>query len=279
MIEDRMLPLEKVDPAYCDRGIYFGDGVYEVMRSYDGKLFAFEEHIQRFAQSLAGIEINGIDLDDIRSRVRSAFAQANIPNAKIYWHITRGSGPRDHCGGSDLTPNFFLTVVELNDAAAAEEKKKGIAVSTHPDWRWKRCDIKSLNLLANVLARRDAQKKGCSEAILFDEQGLITEGSASAFFVIFGKTLQTAPLTANILPSITRAFVFDAAGRVGMEILEKSFTPHDAATASEMFIAVTTKDIVPIVKFDESKIGDGTPGPCTKKLAEEFRNQIGRHCS
>jgi D-alanine transaminase len=279
MIDNRTLPLEKVDSAYCDRGIYFGDGVYEVMRSYNGKLFAFEEHMQRFAQSLAGIEIDGIDLDDIRARVRRGFKEAKIANAKIYWHITRGSGPRDHCGHSSLTPNFFLTVMELNDAAADDEKKKGIAVSTHPDWRWKRCDIKSLNLLANVLARRDAQKKGCSEAILFDEQGLVTEGSASAFFVIFGKTLQTAPLTANILPSITRGFVLDAAKSVGLEILEKSYTPHDAATAAEMFIAVTTKDIVPVVKFDESKIGDGTPGPSTKKLAEEFRKQIGRHCS
>jgi D-alanine transaminase len=278
MIEDKIVPFEQLDPAYLDRGTFFGDGVYEVMRSYNGKLFAFEEHIQRFAQSLAGIEIDGIDLDDVRSRVRCAFERAKIPNAKIYWHITRGSGPRDHCGGNDLKPNFFLTVMELNDSGAADEKEKGIAVSTHPDWRWKRCDIKSLNLLANVLARRDAQKKGCSEAILFDEQGLITEGSASAFFVIFGKTLQTAPLTANILPSITRAFVFDAAGRVGLEILEKSFTPHDAATAAEMFIAVTTKDIVPVVKFDDSKIGNGTPGPYTKKLIEEFRNQISRHC-
>ena len=83
--------------------------------------------------------------------------------------------------------------MELNDAAAAEEKKKGISVSTHPDWRWKRCDIKSLNLLANVLARRDAQKKGCAEAILFDEQGLVTEGSASAFFAIFGQDIADRP--------------------------------------------------------------------------------------
>jgi D-alanine transaminase len=279
MIEDRIVPLEKLDPAYCDRGTYFGDGVYEVMRSYNGKMFAFEEHIQRFAQSLAGIEIEGIDLDTIRLRVRSAFDHAKIPNAKIYWHITRGSGPRDHCGSKDLKPNFFLTVMELNDAAAEEEKKKGIAVSTHPDWRWKRCDIKSLNLLANVLARRDAQKKGCSEAILFDEQGLITEGSASAFFAIFGQTLQTAPLTANILPSITRGFVFESAQNAGLTILEKSFTPHEAATAPEMFIAVTTKDIIPVVKFDESKIGDGTPGIYTRKLMAEFKSRIARHCS
>lgn len=279
MIQDKIVPHEKLDPAYCDRGIYFGDGVYEVMRSYNGKLFAFEEHMQRFAQSLAGIEIDGVDLAEIKSRVRLAFEAAKTPNAKIYWHITRGSGPRDHCGHSSLKPNFFLTVSELHDAAAAEEKAKGIAVSTHPDWRWKRCDIKSLNLLANVLARRDAQKKNCAEAILFDEQGLVTEGSASAFFVIFGQTLQTAPLTANILPSITRSFVLEAAQRIGLEVLQRSFTPQDAGNATEMFIAVTTKDIVPIIKFDDSKIGTGMPGPYTKKLMDEFQKHIADHCS
>jgi D-alanine transaminase len=279
MIQDKVVPFEKLDSAHCDRGIYFGDGVYEVMRSYNGKLFAFEEHMQRFAQSLAGIEIDDVDLTVIRSRVRLAFEQAKIPNAKIYWHITRGSGPRDHCGKGDLQSNFFLTLTELNDAAAAEEKTGGIAVSTHPDWRWKRCDIKSLNLLANVLARRDAQKKGCSEAILFDEQGLITEGSASAFFVLFGQTLQTAPLTANILPSITREFVLEAAGHIGISVIQKSFTPQDAAVATEMFIAVTTKDIVPIVKFDGRKIGNGKPGKHTKMLMEEFQKHIVSHCS
>jgi D-alanine transaminase len=279
MIQDKVIPFENLDHAYCDRGIYFGDGVYEVMRSYDGRLFAMEQHMQRFAQSLAGIEIDGIDLARTRSRVRLAFEQAAIANAKIYWHITRGSGPRDHCGHGELQPNFFLTVTELNDDAAAKEKAKGIAVSTHPDWRWKRCDIKSLNLLANVLARRNAQKKQCSEAILFDEQGLVTEGSASAFFAVFGKTLQTTPLTANILPSITRAFVLDVAQAAGLEVLEKSFTPQEAAGASEMFTAVTTKDIVPVVKFDESKIGGGVPGPYTKKLMAEFQKIIVSHCT
>jgi D-alanine transaminase len=279
MIQDKILPFEKLDASYCDRGIYFGDGVYEVMRSYDGRLFAFEEHMQRFGQSMAAIEINGIELSEIRRRIRLAFEQARIPNAKIYWHITRGSGPRDHCGHHNLKANFFLTVTELNESATAEEKAKGIAVSTHPDWRWKRCDIKSLNLLANVLARRDAQKKGCSEAILFDEQGLVTEGSGSAFFAIFGDILQTTPLSANILPSITRGFVIEAARSIGMEILEKSYTPQDAAKASEMFIAVTTKDIVPVVKFDDAVIGTGMPGVHTKKLITEFHKHINKHCS
>ena len=208
MIQDRILAVEELEPAYLDRGTYFGDGVYEVVRSYNGKIFALEEHLQRFAGILAAIGITEVDIDRIRCRVRRAFDTAGISSAKIYFHITRGSAPRSHICDASLEPNFFLTVTELPDDT--EEKSKGIAVSTHPDWRWKRCDIKSLNLLANVLALADAAKKGCAEAILVDEAGLITEGASSAFFAIFGRKLQTAALTANILPSITRKFEIDA---------------------------------------------------------------------
>jgi len=294
MIQDRIVPVEELELVYLDRGIYFGDGVYEVVRSYDGKIFALQEHLQRFASSLAAIEIIGVDIGQIRQRVQKAFDAAGIANAKIYFHITRGSAPRDHICDANLEPNFFLTVTELLDNT--EEKTNGIAVSTYPDWRWKRCDIKSLNLLANVLACLDAARKGCAEAILVDEACLITEGSHSAFFAIFGcrtncshsdtfnhqragfhrhqsigAALQTAPLTANILPSITRKFAIKAAQNVGLEVLEKSLTPQQAGSADELFIAVTTKDIVPVVRFDDKIIGDGKPGKYCKMLIQEFR--------
>jgi len=269
MIQEKIVPVEELEPIYLDRGIYFGDGVYEVVRSYNGKIFALEEHLQRFANSLAAIGITAVDINQIRQRVQKAFDAAGIANAKIYFHITRGSALREHTYDPDLKPNFFLTVTEQTDDT--EEKNKGIAVSTHPDWRWKRCDIKSLNLLANVLARQDATRKGCAEAILVDEAGLITEGSHSAFFAIFGQTLQTAPLTANILPSITRIFVIKAGKNIGLEVLEKSLTHQQAASADELFIAVTTEDIVPVVRFDDRIIGNGKPGKYTKLLIQEFR--------
>lgn len=268
MIEDKIVPAAELEPIYLDRGFYFGDGVYEVVRSYEGKIFALEEHLQRFANSLAAIGITGVNIDRIRQRVQKAFEAAGISDAKIYFHITRGSAPRKHTYDAGLKPNFFLTVTELEDFA--EEKTKGIAVSTHPDWRWKRCDIKSLNLLANVLARQDAVGKGCAEAILVDEEGLITEGAGSAFFAVFGRSLQTAPLAGNILPSITRKFAIEAGKNIGLEIIEKSLTPQQAGQADELFIAVTTKDIVPAVKFDGKVIGDGKPGRYTKLLAAEF---------
>jgi D-alanine transaminase len=240
------------------------------VRSYEGKIFALEEHLQRFADSLAAIQIPEVDIHQIRSRVLKAFDTAGIPNAKIYFHITRGSAPRSHTWERDLKPNFFLTVTELPDDT--ESKANGITVSIHPDWRWKRCDIKSLNLLPNVLARADADGKGCEEAILVDEAGLITEGAGSAFFAVAGRTLQTAPLTANILPSITRKFAIEAGKKMELEITEQSLTPQQAASANELFIAVTTKDIVPVVKFDGRLVGNGKPGKYTKLLIEEFHS-------
>ena len=270
MIQDKIVPFEQLDPARLDRGIFFGDGVYEVVRSYDGRIFTLEEHLQRFSNSLAAIDIKAVDLDEIRSRVQKAFEAADIPNAKIYFHITRGTAPREHAWDEHLEPNFFLTVTELSDST--EEKAKGIAVSSHPDWRWKRCDIKSLNLLPNVLARQDAARKGCAEAILVDEAGFITEGAASAFFAVIGETLQTAPLKANILPSITRKFAIQAGENVGLQILEESLTPGQACDADELLIAVTTKDIVPVVKFDGKEIGNGRPGEYTTRIMQEFRS-------
>ncbi len=268
MVQDEIVGLQELSPAYLDRGIFFGDGVYEVLRSYNGKIFALDEHLKRFADSLAAVEIEGVDIEKIRCRVLKAFEAAGIPDAKIYFHITRGSGQRSHIFSPSMEPNFFLTVSELDDGTKANTE--GIAVSTHPDWRWKRCDIKSLNLLANVLARQNAAKKGCEEAILVDESGLITEGAGSAFFAIFGRKLQTAPLTANILPSITRDFIIKAGRNIGLEIIEESFTPQQAVEADELFIAVTTRDVIPVVKFNEKIIGDGKPGRITKSLGEEF---------
>jgi D-alanine transaminase len=268
MVNDRFVPIETLDPAYCDRGLYFGDGVYEVLRSYNGKIFALDEHMERFAASMAAIRITGIDIRTVRQRVEQAFKAAGLPNAKIYFHVTRGSAPRNHTWDPSLKPNFFLTVSKAGDSH--KEKTQGIVVCTHPDLRWKRCDIKSLNLLPNVLARQDAADRGCDEAILVNEAGFITEGAGSAFFAISRRALQTAPLSANILPSITRKFVVKAAQNVGMAIEECCLTPKQAAAADELFLAVTTKDIVPVVRFDGTAIGDGKPGPLTKALTTEF---------
>jgi D-alanine transaminase len=271
MIDDRILPMAELAGPYLDRGLYFGDGVYEVVRSYDGRIFALDEHLARFDRSLGEIQIAGVDIESVRQKVLSTVDRADYPNAKIYFHVTRGSEPRDHLPEQDTTPNFLLTVSELKDDP--EAKEKGIAVSTQPDWRWKRCDIKSLNLLANVLARIEAQKKGASEAILVGDDGMITEGAGSAFFAIDGKekAIITRPLGNEILPSITRAMVMQVARNAGLSVVEKALTPQQAAECDELFIAVTTKDIMPVVQFDGIEIGNGTSGSITKRLMDEFQ--------
>jgi D-alanine transaminase len=273
MIDDTIQPLDEVDSAHMDRGIFFGDGVYEVFCSYGGRIFALAEHLRRFSSSMAAIGITGVNIELIRSRVLKAFETAKIADATIYFHITRGSAPRNHTVPPDLKPNFFLTVTEHKENT--EAKTRGIAVSTHPDLRWKRCDIKSLNLLPNILARREAAEKGCAEAILVDQAGEITEGASSAFCAIFGKTLQTAPLDTNILPSITRNFVIKAAENIGLQTMQKSLTPQEAASADELLIASTTREIMPVVRFDDTEIGEGKPGPTVRKLMEEFAKFTG----
>ncbi|MDD5010945.1 MAG: aminotransferase class IV [Phycisphaerae bacterium] len=271
MVGDRFIEAEKLDSAYLDYGTFFGDGVYEVLRSYDGRIFALEEHLVRFKRSLEEVDIEGIDIETVRQRVLKAFEKFKKPNTKIYFHITRGAGPRDHAT-EGLEPRFFLLISEVEDAG--EQKQKGISVITAPDTRWKRCDIKSLNLLPNVLAKRLAHKRGCGEAIFVDDKGFITEGASSAFFAIFGGKLQTSPLATNILPSITRQFVLRIYRNAGLELLEKQIKAEDAAGADELFIAVSSKDIVPVVKFNEIQIADGKVGKYTKLLMDEFAKLV-----
>ncbi|HPS54588.1 MAG TPA: aminotransferase class IV [Sedimentisphaerales bacterium] len=269
MVDDKIVDAEKLDKVHFDRAMFFGDGVYEVIRSYNGKIFALEDHMLRFSNSLKAIGITAVTAEQVQEKVLKAFEVANLANAKIYFHVTRGSGPRKHEWDNNLKPNFFLTIDELGDFTAV--KNKGIAVSTYPDLRWKRCDIKSLNLLANVIAKQDAAEKGYQEAILVDDRGFITEGAGSAFFAIFDGKIHVTPLGHEILPSVTRKYVLKAADNIGMETIQKQFTPDQAAQADELFIAVTTKDIVPVVKFDSQTIKNGNPGRYTKLLIEEFK--------
>ena len=273
MVQDRVMALEELDAAHLDRGLFFGDGVYEVMRSYNGRLFAFDDHMERFARSLKAIEITNVDLMDVRRKVVECFEKAGIkPDARVYFHVTRGSGSRSHAPGAEMKPNFFLTVQPLPDAAS--QKTNGIKVCTYPDQRWKRCDIKSLNLLPNVLATMEAKRRGCEEAILVDDGGFITEGSSSAFFGIVDGKLRTTPLGPNILPSVTRKYIFMCAKAVGLPIEERSLTPAEAREAKELIMGVTTRDVVPIVEFDGVKIGDGKPGRWTRRLQEQFLTYV-----
>jgi D-alanine transaminase len=274
MIDDKIIPPEELDPAWTDRGTYFGDGVYEVVRSYNGRLFALDEHLERLKHSLAETQIRGVSIESVREKVLRAFEEAQIADAKIYFHITRGLQRRDHLPAADLKAHFFLTVTQTPDFSI--ERRDGVKVCTHPDQRWKRCDIKSLNLLPNVLARMAAAEKGCFEAILVNEEGQITEGSSSAFFAVNVQAgeLLTHPAGTAILSSITRANIIKIAPKAGLKVVEKAIVAGEAAKADELFVASTTEDIIGVVQFDGAAIGDGAPGAYTKALFEELQKHI-----
>lgn len=274
MVDGRVLPLADVAPQYLDRGTFFGDGVYEVVRSYDGRLFALDEHLKRLDRSLREVDILGVDIELIRQRVEDAFSQAGIPDSCVYFHITRGCAPRSHTWGDAIEPTFFLTITELDDHHGMKES--GVAASTFPDWRWKRCDIKTLNLMANVLAKKDAERKGCFEAVLIADDGTITEGAGSAIFAVFDGCLVTRPLGPEILPSITRHVVLKLAGHLDISVTERAVLLEEAHAADEMFMAVTTKDIMPIVTLEGKPIAAGTPGPLTKRLIAAFTEEAKR---
>ena len=271
MIDDKIVPLEEVDPALTDRGTYFGDGVYEVIRSYGGRLFALDEHFERLKRSLSESKIRGVEIDWVKEKVLQAFEEAQIADAKIYFHITRGLEKRHHLPAAELKAHFFLTVTETPDFSA--ERQDGVKVCTYPDLRWKRCDIKSLNLLANVMAIMAAEEKGCFEAILVNEKGEITECSSSSFFAVNAKTkeLLTYPAGPAILPSITRAQVLKIAPNAGLTVVEEPISVDDAGGFDELFIAATTKDVMGVSQFDEATIGDGKPGAYTRALFEELQ--------
>lgn len=276
IVNDDSMPLSKLAPVHQDRGIFFGDGVYEVLRSYNGRIFELDAHLERFNRSLKEIWIEGVDIKTVRDKVVTAFEKGGFANAKCYFHITRGSEPRNHQPSKGLKPNFFLTLNELKDKPG--EKEHGIKVCTYPDMRWKRCDIKSLNLLPNVMAKMVAEQRGCYEAILVNDAGYITEGSGSAFFAVDAnrKALITHALGPEILPSITRSVVVKIAQNCGLGIIEQSLTPQQAVRCEELIMAVTTKDIVPIVQFDGQTIGSGTCGKYTKALIDEFSKLVHR---
>lgn len=263
MVGDQIVPFEEARISAHDRSIYFGDGVYEAICVCNGRIFEMERHMDRLRSSLQKMDmLQKVDLEVIRQRVERALAEAKLDNAFIYFQITRGQAPRQHDYKDDWQPGFLLTLREKTSQTLREA-----TAITHPDWRWRRCDIKSLCLLPNALAAHAATKAGAYEAILVEENGLITEGSANSALIVSSGALQTAPLTANVLPGITRAQLLEWAPLVGLEVREESFTVEEALAGEELMICGTSGWLVAITHLDGRQIGDGKAGRYIKKLA------------
>jgi D-alanine transaminase len=268
MIQGKIVSPEDAKVSVWDRGYYFGDGIYEVVQAYNGKLWGFEQHFKRFERSLKAIEIDNTDLGKVRRWIFEAFEAAKIPNCLVYFQITRGCGIRSHVPNPNLSePQFFLYIKPAPDNS--HDVTHGISAITYPDIRWKRCDIKSLNLLPNVMATNAAAKRGAEEAIFVSDDVLI-EGASSSFFGVVNGKIVTRQLDRGILPSITRLPVLAIAEKLGVEVDQRPLRLEEAYKADELLIAASGHEIRPIVKLDDKTIGEGKPGPVASKIIEHF---------
>lgn len=256
-----------------DRGYYFGDGVYEVIKVYGGELYTAEEHIDRLFQSATKIKMTipyaEVQLMEI---ARELVAKNNILVGHVYIQVTRGSAPRVHQFPNPTVP-AVVTGYAINNPRPIMGIENGVGVKSVEDVRWLRCDIKSLNLLGNVLAKQEAHEAGCMEALLHRE-GVITEGSSSNMFGVKDGIVYTHPVTNLILNGITRQVILGLCEEQGIPVVEKSFTLDEAFEMDEFFLTSTTSEVTPIISIDGRPVSSGILGPLTMKLQKAFNLQI-----
>jgi D-alanine transaminase len=257
-----------------DRGFVFGDGVYEVVRAYSGRLFMLAEHMGRLARSLREARIPADGLPDIVAAMtevlrRSPYAAGE---AMVYVQVTRGEARRAHAWPEPPPhPTVFMSVSPAPDMREAQ--RDGVALATVADFRWARCDIKTIGLQANVLALQSAREAGADE-VLFVRDGIVTEGSHTNFFGAVGGRARTHPTSNHILHGITRSVVLDICRQESVPVSEEALSESDLDRLDEAFITATSYEIAPVVRLDGRAIGGGVPGPTTRRLQEAWARRI-----
>jgi D-alanine transaminase len=258
-----------------ERGVHFADGVYEVVRYFNGKAFTMPEHLERLKRSLAGIEL-ACDADAVAAISDELVVRNGLAEARVYWQITRGSGLRNHVIADDLVPTVYLSAepaAPLGEAPSLPE----IGVITVPDDRWHNCWIKSLMLLPNSLAKTKAARAGASEA-LFIRDGRVTEGASTNCFAVFDGVLHTHPADRFILEGITRNVVIELAREHNIPVREEAFSDASLAEADELMITGTGSLLAAVTRVDEKPIGNGRVGSITQQLWRAFIDRVRRDC-
>ncbi len=269
-INGEIMPLADASISVEDRGFQFADGVYEVIRLYNGKPFALDAHLQRLEKSAAEIQLALPPVAaNLNTEIARFLARAPLRDGMIYLQLTRGTAPRNHAFPQSKPTLLFYTreLPPLPDPAAAE----GIKLLSVADERWKRCWIKSIALLPNVLAKNQAIAAGADEAAFIDNC-VVTECAASNIFAVIGGRLMTHPVGSKVLPGITRDILLEIAPKIGIAVEERGFREEEAITADELFITSTTREISWVKFWNERTIGKGRVGPITLKLHGALRN-------
>lgn len=270
----KFLTKEEVKISPDDRGFLFGDGVYEVVRWYQGFFYDMEGHVQRLKRSLRELRINWNEPDSVPLISLNLIKQNGLEDqpAMVYIQVTRGAAKRSHAFPSpEVTPTLYAFAWGFEPETAPKET--GIKVMLKEDIRWSRCDIKSTALLANTISFQEACENGLRECI-FVRNGLITEGSHSNIFFVIDKTLYTHPESNLVLPGITRKNVIRIAREAGINIREEALNDNRLRFAQEAFITNTSAEITPVIDIGGNTIGEGVPGPVTRILYEKFRAEL-----
>jgi D-alanine transaminase len=276
-LNNEFLQLENAKISPFDRGFLFADGVYESIRTYNGKLFKYEEHLNRLKRSLSEIRLLYNETETIEKIIYELIKKNSIEDeALIYLQITRGTSfPRTHSFQHDeVNPTVFISAapLEINEKG----QKEGIKASLQDDIRWQRCDIKSVSLLPVVLANQNAHDAGGKEAVL-KRNGLVTEGSHTNFFAIQDKTVFTAPESPLILSGITRKIILELFNQLEIEVKEEFIKADELKMFNECFITSTIKEITPVVQIDDWIVGNGKPGELTLKIQKAFDELVNNY--
>jgi D-alanine transaminase len=266
-LNGQYLPLADAKISVMDRGFLFGDGVYEVIPAYSGKLFRLEDHLERLDNSLKSIRLQNPHSHTQWRELLTKLLKKDLDQS-VYLQITRGAAPkRDHAFPQHVTPTVFAMVSNINPHT---DENNGLKAISLEDSRWKLCDTKAITLLANVLLRQAAIEKGCVEAILFKD-GYLTEGSASNVFAVIDGVLMTPPRSSAILPGITRDVILEIARKNNIPCSEQAISMSELKKASEIWITSSMREIIPIVELDSEIIASGKPGLVWKKFYKLFQ--------
>ncbi len=260
-----------------DRGYQFGDGIYEVVHLYRGKLVDADRHLGRLERSLKAIRLpSPMPMAALRLVLREVALRNRITEGLIYMQVTRGVAPRDHAfPKTPVPPALVVTCKRIPAYPTNIDNWTGTAI-TLPDLRWARVDIKTTNLLPNVLARQLAREAGATEAILYDKKtGMVREGAATNFWIVDADgVLRTRHLDHSVLPGCTRDALIAELKADGIAFLEKEFTVAEARNAREAFITSATSFVKPMVKLDGAPVGDGLVGPVSRALFDLFARHV-----
>ena len=272
-VNGRYLPHGQAGVHIEDRALQLGDGIYEVFNIMGGQPLDEEGHIDRMERSLRELGMPmPIGRAALKLVVREMVARNRMPDGFLYLQVTRGAVKRDHVPPPDGPRPTLIMTMRLQDVAGLKRRlEKGIAVSTQPDIRWGRRDIKTVQLLPNLMAKQAAKQAGAFEAWLVDDEGYVTEGSSTnAWIVDKDGTIITRDLSNTILSGVTRRVMLQAAAEAQLKVVERKFTVAEAKAAREAFISSATGAAVPVVAIDGQAVGDGVPGPVTQRIRDLY---------